>query len=306
MKGIYERDGKWFFTTGEETEFGPYETAGQANTFSIAVGIGMDNGQPMPQPSQRWKHYNGNEYTVIALSNEYSEELEHPPTVVYQGDNGRMWSRTLRSFMAKLTFVAGAGQDTQVTDVGTVTSTFTDAIGMLCSLEEGAPGDTCLYLGVSGETVVDSMGTPSSRLMALDPPRVRDLVPYLLYYLRNGRLPDEPLPREWMYQPLEGNDQLDYARLLALTSQPEIWDFSHAFVAEAAFQSLKWSAADDEKTPTDFVFLIGALLGKAIEAHYSSDGERLRHHVVAAGAALWQMFTRFGGETPGDSFTKPE
>lgn len=45
----------------------------------------------------RWRHYNGNEYEVVMLTNEHSTNQEkYPTTVVHRGDyNGRVWSRPL-------------------------------------------------------------------------------------------------------------------------------------------------------------------------------------------------------------------
>lgn len=43
----------------------------------------------------RWIHHNGNEYTVTLLANMDSDKPEYPPTVIYQGDNGKVWSRPL-------------------------------------------------------------------------------------------------------------------------------------------------------------------------------------------------------------------
>ena len=46
-----------------------------------------------PSPGSQWQHHNGNRYEVLCIANEFSERPEYPPTVVYRGDNGRIWSR---------------------------------------------------------------------------------------------------------------------------------------------------------------------------------------------------------------------
>ncbi len=58
-----------------------------------------------PAVGSRWQHRNGNQYRVLALANTDSDNHEkYPPTVVYQGPNGKVWSRRLsdwgRSFTA--------------------------------------------------------------------------------------------------------------------------------------------------------------------------------------------------------------
>ena len=50
---------------------------------------------PSPQPGQPWVHRNGKKYTVLLLTNLDSDRTEYTPQVVYQGDNGKIWSRAL-------------------------------------------------------------------------------------------------------------------------------------------------------------------------------------------------------------------
>ena len=48
----------------------------------------------LPIPGSVWCHTNGNRYILMCIANEFSERPEqYPPTVVYQGENGRIWSR---------------------------------------------------------------------------------------------------------------------------------------------------------------------------------------------------------------------
>lgn len=56
--------------------------------------------------NSRWKHYNGNEYEVLYIANEYSEQLDkYPVTVVYRGKNGRIWSRPLDKWFDSFTLI---------------------------------------------------------------------------------------------------------------------------------------------------------------------------------------------------------
>lgn len=71
-----------------------------------------------PRPTSVWQHTNGNRYTVLCIANEFSERPEqYPPTVVYQGDNGRTWSRAASDWARSMTLVedadetAGSGAD---------------------------------------------------------------------------------------------------------------------------------------------------------------------------------------------------
>ncbi len=57
-------------------------------------------------PQSRWRHTNGNLYTVLCVANEFTERPEqYPPTVVYQGDNGRIWSRPVSDWSRSMTLV---------------------------------------------------------------------------------------------------------------------------------------------------------------------------------------------------------
>jgi hypothetical protein len=69
-----------------------------------APGVPLDC--TFPSAGDTWKHYKGNEYEVLMLANQYSERPEHPPTVVYRGGNGKVWTKTLASFLRKMTFVS--------------------------------------------------------------------------------------------------------------------------------------------------------------------------------------------------------
>lgn len=57
----------------------------------------------IPALGSRWKHYNGLEYTVLYIAN-IGGGKNYKETAVYQGDNGKVWTRELedwyRSFSA--------------------------------------------------------------------------------------------------------------------------------------------------------------------------------------------------------------
>lgn len=65
--------------------------------------------QVIPQPGERYKHHNGNEYEVIVVSNLDSRRPEYPVTVVYKGENGKVWSKPLADFKAKMSLVPTTG-----------------------------------------------------------------------------------------------------------------------------------------------------------------------------------------------------
>ena len=58
-----------------------------------------------PSPESQWKHKNGNIYTVKSFTNEASENNEYPVTVVYEGENGNVWSRPLERWYSSMTLI---------------------------------------------------------------------------------------------------------------------------------------------------------------------------------------------------------
>ena len=57
----------------------------------------------------RWQHHNGNIYTVLHIANHASDhEDRYPKTVVYQGENGNVWSRPLSDWHRSMTFLSRA------------------------------------------------------------------------------------------------------------------------------------------------------------------------------------------------------
>ncbi|MBU9200099.1 DUF1653 domain-containing protein [Burkholderia multivorans] len=63
----------------------------------------------LPRPTSEWRHQNGNRYTVLCIANEFTERPDkYPPTVVYQGLNGRIWSRPVSDWARSMTLVRDA------------------------------------------------------------------------------------------------------------------------------------------------------------------------------------------------------
>lgn len=64
---------------------------------------------PPPPPGSTWSHTNGNQYTVLCIANEFTERPEqYPQTVVYQGANGKVWSRPVSEWARSMAQVAEA------------------------------------------------------------------------------------------------------------------------------------------------------------------------------------------------------
>lgn len=47
---------------------------------------------------QVYTHHKGNRYTVLHVANVASINDKYPPTVVYQGENGHVWTKTVTEF----------------------------------------------------------------------------------------------------------------------------------------------------------------------------------------------------------------
>lgn len=62
----------------------------------------------IPVRKTKWRHRNGNEYTVYDITNEHAEPEnrdKYPIMISYVGANGKRWSKTLKDFMAKMTII---------------------------------------------------------------------------------------------------------------------------------------------------------------------------------------------------------
>ncbi|WP_063895905.1 DUF1653 domain-containing protein [Burkholderia ubonensis] len=65
--------------------------------------------QTLPRPTSQWQHSNGNLYTVLCIANEFTDQPDrYPPTVVYIGLNGRIWSRPASDWHRSMTLVRDA------------------------------------------------------------------------------------------------------------------------------------------------------------------------------------------------------
>lgn len=62
----------------------------------------------VPETGSTWRHKNGNEYTVLLVANLASERNEYPVTVVYRGQNGKVWSRPLSRWHGSMTALTPA------------------------------------------------------------------------------------------------------------------------------------------------------------------------------------------------------
>lgn len=60
-----------------------------------------------PEIGSKWQHYNGNVYTVLLIANSEGDDParreKYPVTVVYQGTNGKVWSRAFDRWHASMT-----------------------------------------------------------------------------------------------------------------------------------------------------------------------------------------------------------
>jgi hypothetical protein len=99
-------------------------------------------------------------------------------------------------------------------------------------------------------------------------------------------------PAEWIATAAltmsEAADEIE--RLAYLINTPETRDFLEAVMREAGHQRERWGVSHDEgKEDPDWFWLLGYLAGKAL--HPGIDGEKKRHRIVAAAAALanWHL-----------------
>jgi hypothetical protein len=85
---------------------GPLATAlREASEFVASFAVVPEGDAPAPGSS--WQHTNGNRYTVLAISNgDSTRPDEYPVTVVYQGADGKLWSRPLSRWHASMHPVA--------------------------------------------------------------------------------------------------------------------------------------------------------------------------------------------------------
>ncbi len=79
-----------------------------------------------PKPGSRWKHHSGRSYTVLMLVNG-DDRPDTYPRVVYQGENGKRWSRPLADWHRSMTYEGSAGSPPQL-DLAHLRRVTTDAL----------------------------------------------------------------------------------------------------------------------------------------------------------------------------------
>lgn len=57
-----------------------------------------------PDPGTRWRHRNGNIYTVLCIANE-PDAARYPRTIVYRGENGKVWARLASDWHRSMTLI---------------------------------------------------------------------------------------------------------------------------------------------------------------------------------------------------------
>lgn len=63
------------------------------------------NVEGLPERGSRWLHTNGNAYYVLTITNKPNEE-RYPTMIVYQGENGEVWSRRADDWHRSMTQTA--------------------------------------------------------------------------------------------------------------------------------------------------------------------------------------------------------
>ena len=85
---------------------------------------------------------------------------------------------------------------------------------------------------------------------------------------------------------LTNNEREELLRLRAMINNPQIADYLEAVKNEAIHQRERWGSDHDaNKEDTDWIFLIGFLLGKSAAAFRAGNQEKGMHHIISAGAA---------------------
>lgn len=83
------------------------------------------------------------------------------------------------------------------------------------------------------------------------------------------------------------------AELEALIDTPHTGEFFESIRLEAAHQAKRWGSDHDAgKAATDWFWLVGYLLGKAI-----NKPDKLKHHLVSSGAALLNWYRQVTGDS---------
>jgi hypothetical protein len=89
--------------------------------------------------------------------------------------------------------------------------------------------------------------------------------------------------------------ELEY--LTNLINTPHTNDFLEAVPLEAAHQITRWGVEHDAgKEPTDWLWLIGYLAGKATNAAINKDLEKAKHHTISTAGVCLNWFRRLVGD----------
>ena len=95
--------------------------------------------------------------------------------------------------------------------------------------------------------------------------------------------------------------ELDHWRARALNAEqllnsPELHDFARGVVQEAAHQRQRWGTAKDaDKSPADWVFLVGHLETRSMMYLQAGNVDKALHHTITTAAALANWHTNISG-----------
>ena len=101
LKVTFDNNGKFGLAVTRKGESRAHGTSG--GYTSLKQFAGMLEYYFEPKDGYVYQHINGNVYTVIAIANKDSKRKEYPPTVVYQGHNGLVWTKPVTNFISKMT-----------------------------------------------------------------------------------------------------------------------------------------------------------------------------------------------------------
>ena len=84
----------------------------------------------------------------------------------------------------------------------------------------------------------------------------------------------------------------------ARLNTPETRDFARGVVLEAEHQRQRWGSDHDAgKTAPDWMWLLGYLVGKAVQADKDGDLDKMRHHIITSAAALANWHAQLDGQS---------
>lgn len=80
-------------------------------------------------------------------------------------------------------------------------------------------------------------------------------------------------------------------------NSPELGDFIVGVRKEVAHQKGRWGNSDSSKNVTDWYWLIGYLGGKALNAYFCKDMDKVRHHIITTAAACYHWHRQMKPES---------